>query len=51
MAAVPKRLLADACGDLNVDLDTILMDERGMAIAKQVDTMDLVCMTHQFGQQ
>ena len=38
-------------GDLNVDLDTILMDEGGMVIAKQVDAMDLVCMTRQFGQQ
>ena len=38
-------------GDLNVDLDTILMDERGMVIAKQVDAMDLICTTRQFGQR
>ena len=51
MTAVPKRLLAYACGDLDVDLESPPGDERGMAIAMQVDTMDLVCMTRQLRQQ
>ena len=47
----PKDCLPMLVGDLNVDLDTIPMDERGMAIAEQVDAMDLTCMTRQFGQR
>ena len=47
----PKGCLPMLVGDLNVDLDNTPADERGMTIAEQVDAMDLVCRTCQFGQR
>ena len=44
-----KGCLPILVGGLNVDLESPLGDERGMAINEQVDVMDLVCMTRQFG--
>ena len=47
----PKDCLSMLVGDLNIDLDTIPMDEKGIAIVEQVDAMYLICMTRQFGQR
>ena len=47
----PKDCIPVLVGDLNTDLESPSDDERGMAIAEQVDAMDLRCMTRQFGQR
>ena len=47
----PSHCTPMLVGDLNVDLESPPGDERGVAIADQVDAMDLRCMSRQFGQR